>query len=119
MCSVDVVELAAGMSPAGRLANPASVIQMMEAGIGVGLQRAREVLQMFPGVFALTVRRVGEPNGGCGAGACRTVIAHVGPEPARLRLPVARREHRYRRVVGVQLRGTENMTAHRFNQRRE
>jgi hypothetical protein len=56
MRSVDVVKLAAGMRPAGRLANPARVIQMMEAGIRVGLQRAGEVLQMLAGMFTPAIR---------------------------------------------------------------
>ena len=44
------------MRPAGRLANPARVIQMMEAGIRVGLQRAGEVLQMLAGMFTPAIR---------------------------------------------------------------
>ena len=119
MRSVDVVKLAPSMSPARCLVNPARVIQMMKTGVRVSLQRAREVLEMFPGMFALAIRRVGEPNGGCGVVACRAVIAHVSPEPARLRLPVARSEDRHGRVICVQLRGTENVTAYSINQRRE
>lgn len=119
MRSMDVVKLAAGMSPAGCFANLACVVQVVKAGIRIGLQRPREALQMFPGMLALAIRRVGEPNGGSGAVARRTIIAHVGPEPTRLRLPVAGRLHRHGRVVSVQLRGTENMTAHCINQRRE
>jgi hypothetical protein len=101
MRSVDVMELAAGMSPAGCFANPASVIQMVKTGIRVGLQRAGEILQVLARMFAPAIRRVGEPNGGCGVVTCRTVIAHIGPEPAGLRLPVAGCEHRHGRVVGV------------------
>jgi putative transposase len=44
MRSMDVVELAAGMRPAGRLANPARVIQMMEAGIRVGLYSEEQII---------------------------------------------------------------------------
>jgi hypothetical protein len=56
MRSVNVMELAAGMRPAGRLANPARVIQVVKTGIRVGLQRAREVLQMLAGMFAPAIR---------------------------------------------------------------
>ena len=92
---------------------------MVEARVGVGLHRAREVLQMFPRMLALPIGRIGEPNGGCGVVVRRAIISYVGPEPAGLGLPVARSEHRHGCVIGVQLRGPENVTAHRINQRRE
>lgn len=56
MGSVDVMKVAAGMRPASGLANPTSVIQVVKAGVRVSLQRTRERLQMFPGMFALAIR---------------------------------------------------------------
>ena len=41
---VNVVELAPGMSPTGDLVNVAAVVEMMKSRVGIGLQRALEVL---------------------------------------------------------------------------
>jgi hypothetical protein len=101
---VDVVELPPCVSPTCCLANPASVIQMVKTGIRVGLQRAREIPQVLAGMLTLAIRREDEPYAGRSVLAYRSIIAHVGPEPARLRLPIAGLEHRHRRVLGVQIR---------------
>ena len=61
---MDVVELAPGMCPAGCLIYMVLPVQMMKAGIGIGLQGSGEVLQMLARMFALAIRRVGEPDRG-------------------------------------------------------
>jgi hypothetical protein len=90
-----------------------------ESRVGICLQCACEILQVLAGMFALPIRRVGEPYGGRGALTGRAIIPHVRPQPASLRLAVARSEYRDRRVIGMDLRCTENVTAHGIDQRRE
>jgi len=51
---MNVVELAPGMRPAGRLIYMVA-IQMMKARISIGLQSSSEVLQMLAGMFALAI----------------------------------------------------------------
>jgi len=113
---MDVVELAPRMCPACDFIDGAVAVEMMKSGIGIGLQRALEVLQVLPGMLALAIFRVGEPDGGRGVFAGRPVVAHIGPESARLRLAIARREHRDRSVVGVELGSSEHMLLKRGKQ---
>ena len=54
-------------------------------------------------MFALAIGRVGKPHRRCRPLARRPIIANIGPQPSGLRLAVARRQHRYRGVIGVQL----------------
>ena len=60
---------------------------------------------MVLGVHALPVRRVREPHGSRLEQTGTAVVAHVDPEPAHLRLLVAGRKHRDRRVVRMKLVG--------------
>ena len=92
---------------------------MMKAGVGICLQCACEILQVLAGMFALAIRRVGEPYGGRGALTGRAIITHICPEPAGLRLAVAGSQYRDRRVIGMDLRRAENVTAHGIDPRRE
>ena len=50
MNCVDVVKLAPRVRPAGNFVNRAAFIEMMKAGIRIGLQSAIEVLQVLPRV---------------------------------------------------------------------
>ena len=115
---MDLVELAPGMGPAGRLVYMVAV-QMMKSGIGIGLQGAGEVLQMLARMFTLAIFRVGEPDSGRGLFARRPVVAHISPETSGLGLAVAGREHRHRRIVGMQLAAGEHMLLNRIDQRGE
>ena len=114
---MDLVELAPGMGPAGDLVDRSSFVEMMEAGVGVGLESALIELDVLAWPLTLAVGRVGEPDGGRGGIAGGAVVANVGPEPASLRLAVAWREHRNRRVVGVQLGGRQHVVAYGGDQR--
>src|SRR5450755_2886055 len=105
---MDLVKLAACMRPARDFINSALAIQMMEPGIGVCLQTALEVLQMLPWTLALAILRVREPDGGCSIFARGPVIADISPETSGLGLAAARRKHRHRRIVGVQLGSGED-----------
>ena len=57
-----VVELAPDVGHAGRFLDRSVFIKLVEAGVGVGLKDALEVLQMPLRMFSLAVRRVGEPH---------------------------------------------------------
>ena len=98
-----IVELAPHVRPARGLMNAAIFVELIEARVGIGLQRAAKLLQMLRGMLALAIRRVGKPHGGRGGVARRTIIANVGPQAPGLRLALARSQHRHRRVIGVQL----------------
>src|SRR5579863_579311 len=118
MRQMDVVELAPGMCPAGRLIYMVAV-EMMEARIGVSLQCSGEVLQMLPRVFSSAVFRIGEPDSGSGLFARWSVVANISPEPSSLGLAVAGRKHRHGRVVSMKLATGEDMPADGVNQRSE
>ena len=69
---MQVEELAANMRPTGRFLHSATVVQMVEASIGIGLQGAREVCQVPVRMLALGDRaskqtipraRAGSPAG--------------------------------------------------------
>src|SRR5712675_2251271 len=113
MDHMDLVELAPCMGPASRLIYMVAV-QMMKAGIGVCLQSTLEVLQVMPWMFALAIFRVCEPDSRCSRFAGRPVVAHVGPETSGLGLAAAGSEHRYRRVVSVQLAPAKHVLLNRI-----
>ena len=114
---LDVVELAPHMRPAGGLADAAGVVEMMEAGVAIGLQGPAEAVQMPARMLALAVRRVGEPDRRRGGIVRRAIVADIRPEPAGLGLAVARSQHRHRSIVGMQLRGGHYMPTHFIDQR--
>ena len=73
---------------AGDFDNASRLIELLEARVGVGLQRALVELQVPLRVLALAVRGVGEPYRGRGLVARGPVVAHIGPEPSGLGLAV-------------------------------
>ena len=115
MRDVDLVELAPGVGPAGHFVDIAAFVKVMEAGVGVCLKRTLVEPEVLPRVLALAIRRVGEPYGGRGPIARRPVVADIRPEPSGPGLAVARREHRHRCVVGMQLAGSHDVIAHRID----
>ena len=54
---MDVVELAPHVRPAGRLLDPLAV-ELIEAGIGIGLQHASEACKVSSRSLALTIGAV-------------------------------------------------------------
>jgi hypothetical protein len=68
-------------------------------------------------MFAATIRRIGKPDRRSFGRTTGPIIAYIYPEPAGLRPAISRREHRQRRVVGVNLAAARCMAAHRVNQR--
>ena len=114
-----IVKLAARMCPAGNFINGAIAVQMMEPCIGVRLQAALEVLQMLPRMLTLAILRVREPDSRRSISTRGPVIAHISPQPAGLGLAAARRKHRHRRIVGVELGSGQHMLRNRIDQRSE
>jgi hypothetical protein len=102
-----------------RLEDRSSFVEMVEAGVGIGLKSAAIELEVFAWTFSLAVGRVGEPDGRSIGRTGWPVVANIGPEPPGFGLAGAGRKHRDRGVVGVQLACRENMIAHGLNQRRE
>src|SRR5579863_3401683 len=115
---MDVVELAPGMCPAGRLIYMVAV-EMMEARIGVSLQGAVEVLQMLSRMFSSAVFRIGEPDSGSGLFVRWSVVANISPKPSSLGLAVAGRKHRHGRIVSMKLATGKDMLADGVHQRTE
>ena len=59
---LQVVELAPDVRPAGNFLDAAILfIELIESGVGIGLQRTAKPAQMLLGMFALAIGRVGEP----------------------------------------------------------
>jgi hypothetical protein len=67
-------------------------------------------------MLALAIFRVSEPDGGRSVFTSRPVVAHIGPEPSRLSLAVAGRQHRDRSVVSMELGSAEHMLLKRLDQ---
>jgi hypothetical protein len=70
--NVHVVELASAVSPTSYFINAAVAVQMVQPGIGVGLQRSLIAVQVLPGMFPSAVFRICEPDGGTGSAADRS-----------------------------------------------
>src|SRR5579859_1313860 len=111
MNRVDVVELTAGMCPACDFVYGTAFVEVMEACIGIRLQRTLEVLQMCSWMLALAIRRICEPRGRSSRCARGTFIAHIGPQSSRFRLSVSRRKRGHWRVVGMNLLRGQNVVA--------
>jgi len=98
---------------------PASIVQLLVSRIAIGLEKSAEAGEMRARSLALAVGRVE-------IGRCRRadalpapVVAGVHPQPAGPGLAGARRQHRDRRVVGMDLVGCEYMRADVVDQRLE
>src|SRR5262249_45069938 len=106
------------MCPAGDFLDAAAFVQLVKSGVGIALQAAEKTPQMLLGMLALAIRRVREPNRRWIRRSAGPVVANVAPQTPGLGLARPRRQHWYRRVVGVQLVAVENVTPESFHQRR-
>ena len=79
MNGVNVVKLAPCVRPAGNFVNRAAFVKVMKSSIGIGLERALEVLQMLPRMLALAIGLVSEPDCGRSIFPGGTLVAHIGP----------------------------------------
>ena len=92
------------MAPAQRLGDgprrAAGLVEPPVAGIGVGLQDAREAPKMLDRMIARTVPRVAEQSCRRVRARERRIVAHIDPGPPGGALALG--QHRHRRVVAVQ-----------------
>lgn len=114
---MQVVEAAPRVRPARRFANAAAVVEMTKPGVGVRLQNAAEGGQVLARTLATALRRVAEEYRRRLTAAGRTIVAHVGPEAARLGAAAARIEHRHRGVIGVELARRRHVARERCDER--
>ena len=114
---VDVEELAPDMRPAGDLADRAGPVELAEAGIAVGLQDAAEAAKMALRMDALAVGAVAVEHRRRRFARPRPVVAHISPQAPGRGLAGARRQHRHRRVIAVDLVTGQHMGGDRFDQR--
>lgn len=77
----------------------------------IGLQRSPEVLQMGLWIFTSPCETVCKPDRRRLLRAGRPVIPNVCPQTRDTGLAIAGLEYRYRRVIGVDLRGGHHVTA--------
>jgi hypothetical protein len=111
---------APNMRPASDFLNAAIFfIKPTKSGEGVRLQPTTKSLQVPLRMFALTIRRVGEPNRCCCSINRRAIIPHVRPQSSRLRPAIPGRQHRYRRVVSMKLDCSQYIATQNFDQRIE
>ena len=117
--AMDVDELAPDVGHAGDLADGAGAIELVEAGIAVGMHQAAEAGEMVLRVLALAVAREAIPGRRRSRAAPGPLVADIGPEPGGPGLAGAGREHADRRVVGEDRPGREHVPADGVGQRRE
>ena len=116
---MDVEEFPPDMRPAGGVADPSGLVEVVEAGIAVGLQRASEGFQVLPRMLALAIRGLLEEHGWRLRAAGWSIIPDIRPQPSGLGLAFSRRQHRYRHVVGMQLGGRHDIRTQSLDQRGE
>ena len=68
-------------------------------------------------MFAFAIRRICEPDCRGRFTPRRPVIANIRPQATRLRLPVARYQHRNRNIVAMQFLRAQHIALQRFHQR--
>src|SRR6267142_5179826 len=98
------------MGPTSCFLNAAIIIKMMEPGVGVRLQNAREVPQVLLGMLALMVGRISEPNRRWRRIVGGTVISHIGPQAPSFCFSLPRSQYRHRRIIGMEFAGGHHMT---------
>ena len=76
----------AAHAPSRRLLHAAALVNLVEPGEGIGLQRAAEIAQMLLRMFPAAIRRVRKPHCRSFLAGGRTIIANISPQPPGLRL---------------------------------
>lgn len=94
-------------------------IQIHITGECVCLQYAGEVGKVTMWMFVTTIRRIGTPDGWRFVRTTGPIIAHTHPEQTGPRHSVARREHRQRRVVDMNLGAGKRVAAYGVGKRVE
>jgi hypothetical protein len=119
MCLVQIKKLAANVSPTGGLLHATASIEAIEPGITVGLQCAAEGGQMPVWMLSFAVRRVNKPNRGSCHITSRAIISNIRPQTTEFGFTSTWRQHRTRRVIGVQFARPHDVLPQRIVQGRE
>src|ERR1700740_2283009 len=94
---LNIVKLPAHMRPTRGFLNASAFVDLLEPRVCIGLQRPAELLQMRSGMFALAVRRVGEPHRSWRRISSGPIVSYVRPQSSGFCLSQTRRQHRNRR----------------------
>ena len=97
---------------------PSAFVEMMESSIGIGLQNIEEEAEMLLGMFSLAILRIDEPHSWWHVTACRSIVAHIGPESPGLGVACAWCQHRIGLVIGVYLRSRKHVLTQLIDQTR-
>jgi hypothetical protein len=116
---VHVDELAAHVAEACHLVDVPAAVEILEAGIAVGMHPALETGEVLCRVGAFPIKREAVERGGLSGAAPWALVARVGPQPGRLRLAGSGREQPHRGVVGVDSVASEDVPADCFGERLE
>jgi len=87
--------------------------------VAIDLEKTTEPFQVSGGVLALPVFAVNTSGGGVTDTTPGPIVDRVAPQPAGLRLSLARIEHRQRRVIGEHLGRGQNRAQDPLVQRRQ
>ncbi len=119
--SRDLEQLASRMRPAADLGDRTrlarSLVEPVEAGIGIGLHRSGIGRKMRLWMGAGAVGRVEEHGGRRRVAREGTIVPHIGPYASRARLALG--QNRNSGVVGVDALGSEDMRLDRLDQRHQ
>src|SRR5206468_9563978 len=109
----DIEELAPAMRPACDLGDARvrsrAIIECLEPGVGVSVQEAIEAGQMSRRMFAAAIGTVKVSCRRWLLAADWPIVAHINPKPAGLGATEARRQHRHRCVIAMDLLGREHV----------
>src|SRR5580692_4190795 len=104
---LEIVELPPYMCPASCFPYVATFVDLLEPGVTIGLQCSPELAQVRFRMFSLAIWGVGEPYRCWSFVSRRPIVPHI----PRLVFSIPRRQHRYRRVVRVQLLCRQHLTS--------
>ena len=116
---MDVDELAPDMGHAGDLADGAGAVEVLKAGIAVGMHPPAEAGEVVLRMLPLPVAREAIPCRWRRAPVPWALVAGIGPEPGGLRPARAGGQHADRRIVGEDRLGREHVPPDGVGQRRE
>src|SRR3546814_2514138 len=97
---MNVEYLAPEMRPASNLGDTVGVVELVIAGIAIGLQIAGETGQLPLGMCTGPIGGELVPDQRRRGGAAAAIVDGVSPEPASRRLATSRIEHGDRRKIG-------------------
>lgn len=101
----------------GDFADSAGAIEVFEPGITIGMHPAVEAGEVILRMLALSVAGEAIPGRRGRRPGPWPFVPGIGPEPRRLCLSSAGRQHAHRRVIGEDRRGRQDVAADRIGQR--